>query len=141
MKRLLIILLILIMSSQLINGQVIEPQPEKTPQQLYDFYSLKQKRTNTAAWICIGSGVVMIGAGMAINLSGGILDNDTTNNNEGLWLSYVGAATTLISIPLFISAGSHKRKAKLSLKGDSVSFGSIVIEKSNYVSIAFTIPF
>jgi len=33
MKRLLIILLILIMSSQLINGQVIEPQPEKTPQQ------------------------------------------------------------------------------------------------------------
>jgi len=134
MKRLLGILLILIMSSQLIQGQVIEPQSEKTPQQLYDFYSLKQNRTKTAAWICIGSGIVMIGAGMAINVG-------ATNANGGLWLSYVGAATTLVSIPLFIKVGNHKRKAKLYLKSKNVTFNVISIEKSNYLAIGLTIPF
>jgi len=141
MKRTLALFFVLLFAFEMANGQVIETQPEKTPEQLYDFHILKNKQNKTAAWICLGSGIVMIGAGMAINLGGGILDNDSTNNNEGLWLSYVGAATTLVSIPLFIKAGSHKRKAKLSLKGNSVSFGNIVIEKSNYVSMALTIPF
>ncbi len=141
MKLTISVFLVLLFAFELANGQVIEPQPEKTPEQLYDFHIIKSKQNKTAAWICLGSGIVMIGAGMAINMGGGVLDNDTTNNNEGLWLSYVGAATTLVSIPLFIKSGSHKRKAKLSLKGDSVSFGNIVLEKSNYISVALTIPF
>jgi len=141
MKQMTLQIFILLLSFQMLHGQEIESQLEKSPQQLYDFYSLKQKRTKTAAWICFGSGIVMIGAGMAINVGGGIMDNDSTNNNEGLWLSYVGAATTLVSIPLFIKAGSHKRKAKLYLKSENMTFNVVGIEKSNYLVIGITIPF
>jgi hypothetical protein len=80
-------------------------------------------------------------AGIGSNLSGGILDNDSTNNDKGLWLSYLGAATTIASIPFFISAGKNKRKAKMFLKN---SVSTIILPKSrnsNYLSVSLTIPF
>ncbi len=44
---------------------------------------------------------------LAINMNNGIEDSDETS--KGLWLSYLGGAVTLVSIPLFISAGKHKK--------------------------------
>lgn len=89
---------------------------DKTPQQRFDFHISKKKANNMAAWITLGGGVAMIFGGIGINLSGGILDDDTTYNSKGLWLSYLGAATTLTSIPLFISAGKHKKRQKFNYK-------------------------
>lgn len=109
---------------------------DKTPQQRYDFHRSKKKANNTAAWITLGGGVAMIFGGIGINLSGGILDDDTTNNSKGLWLSYLGAATTLTSIPLFISAGKHKKKAKIQLQNGVVGFNNEI--KYSGVSIVFS---
>ena len=80
-------------------------------------------------------------AGIGINLSGGILDNDSTNNDKGLWLSYLGAATTIASVPFFIAAGKNKRKAWLSLKGESITFSNLSYKKSKHLSLALTIDF
>ena len=56
-------------------------------------------------------------------------------------LFYVGAATTVGSIPLFIIAGSNKRKAALSLKGETVSFGNLTYKNSRHIAVALTIDF
>ena len=113
-------------------AQQIEPQ---SPQELYDFHIKKKKENNTAAWVTLGGGVAMFVAGLGINSSGGIIDNDTTNNNKGLWLSYLGGATTLISVPLFISAGKHNRKAKIQLQNGAVGLDY----RFNYSGIALVI--
>lgn len=106
-------------------GQVITQDENQSPQELYDFHMSKKKANNTAAWITFGSGVAMIVGGLGINMSGGIVDNDATNNNKGLWLSYLGGATTLVSIPLFISAGKHKKKAKFQLQNGAVGINNV----------------
>jgi len=59
MKRLLGILLVLIMSSQIIQGQVIEQVNNNSQQDLYDFHMLKHKKNKTAAWILMGTGTAI----------------------------------------------------------------------------------
>jgi len=118
MKRLLSILLILIMSSQLINGQVIEQADNNSQEELYDFHMLKHKKNKTAAWILGGSGVTMVIAGLAINgaeTTATILVEvftlgyaEVEKERKGNWLIYVGSGATLASIPFFISAGKNK---------------------------------
>jgi len=53
----------------------------------------------------------------------------------------VGGVISLSSIPFFISAGKHKRKATLSLKGEQNIVGNIKFDNSNYLTIQLTIPF
>ena len=89
----------------------------------------------------LGTGIGMTIAGLGINMEGPLLDNDATNNDKGLWLSYVGAATTIASIPFFITAGKNKRQATLSLKNEISPLNNLTINNSNYTSIALTIEF
>lgn len=42
---------------------------------------------------------------------------DVEEVHKGDWLIYVGGATTLASIPFFISAGKHKKKSIPFVKG------------------------
>ena len=67
MKRLLGILLILMMSSQLIQGQVIELADNNSRKELYDFHMLKHKKNKTAAWVIVSSGIAMVTIGSIIN--------------------------------------------------------------------------
>jgi len=135
MKTTKTILIILIFYLGFLNnalGQVLTEEKNKSPQELYDFHISKKKANKTAAWITLGGGVAMIVGGLAINLSG---DWTADTTNEGLWLSYLGGATTLVSIPLFISGGKHKKRAKIQLQNGAVGFDN----KINYsgISIAF----
>lgn len=117
-------------------GQVLTEDKNQSQQELYDFHLSKKKTNSIAAWITLGGGLAMVVGGISINMSGGIVDGDSTNNNKGLWLSYLGGATTLISIPLFISAGKHRKKAKIQLQNGAVGFNPI-----NYtgVSVSFSL--
>jgi len=148
MKRLLSMFLILIMSSQLINGQVIEQVNNNSQQELYDFHMLKHKKNKIAAWVMVSSGIAMVTIGSIINSIEVVCDVppygedwNCPTNQQADWLYYVGGAVTVSSIPFFISAGNHKRKAKLYLKSENVTFNVISIEKSNYLAIGLTIPF
>ena len=136
-KTILIILIFYLGFSNNVLGQVLAEEQNQSTQELYDFHISKKKVNNTAAWITFGGGVAMIVGGIGINTSGGIVDGDSTNNNKGLWLSYLGGATTLASIPLFISAGKHKKKAKIQLQNGAVGFNQNFKYSGISISYAF----
>ena len=122
MRLPLIIFLVFIFTFQQTQAQVLDTSTEVPPQKNYNFYSLKQKRQKTAAWICFGSGLAMTITGLVINSADELtrvltLDLiEVEKEHGGDWLIYLGGATTLTSIPFFISAGENKRKAALSFK-------------------------
>jgi hypothetical protein len=124
MKTKLIVLIVCLGFFSNALGQVLEGINDQGSQELYEFHISKKKANNTAGWITFGGGVAMIVAGLGINTSGGIIDNDSTNNSKGLWLSYLGGVTTLVSVPLFIAGGSHNKKAKIQLQNGAVGFDS-----------------
>lgn len=134
------VLIILILNLSFINttfSQVLAEEKNQSPQELYDFHISKKKANKTAGWITFGGGIAMIIGGFGINTSGGILDGDTTNNSKGLWLSYLGGATTLASIPLFISAGKHKKKANIQLQNGALGFKNEV----NFTGVSLVVSF
>lgn len=140
----------LLFAIQLVKGQKIDTSIRKSPQVLHDMYMQKRKINNTVGWVMFGSGIGMMIGSMAINLSGGILgsggfslnersrSNSNSNPSKGLWLAYVGGATTLASIPFFISAGRNKTKARLALKKEAITTGNRMVDKSHYAALAFT---
>jgi len=111
MKGLLSILLILMMSSQLIQGQVIEQENNNSQKELYDFHKLKHKKNKTAAWVIVSSGIAMVTIGSIFNSINSIeiacdlppLGGDwyCPPNRQADWLYYVGGAVTVSSIPFF----------------------------------------
>ncbi len=129
MKKIKTMLIILIFYLGFLNnafGQVTTEEKNQSTQELYDFHISKKKANKTAAWITLGGGVAMIIGGLAINVSTvpkNLFDETKdVNSNEGLWLSYLGGATTLASIPLFIASGKHNKKAKIQLQNGAVGY-------------------
>jgi hypothetical protein len=155
MKKVLISFLILLFALQLVKGQNNDTSQSKSPQMLHDMYMQKRKANNTVGCVLLGSGAAMIVGSFVINLSGGVLgggsislnprgntttsSNSNRNTSKGVWLGYVGGATTLASIPFFISARANKTKATLALKEEVITIGNRMVDKSNSSAIAFTI--
>ncbi len=136
MKQTLLILVFCLGFINLTTGQQMPTNSNQTPQELYDFHISKKKANNLAGWITLGGGVAMIVGGLGINMSGGILGSED-DNNKGLWLSYLGGATTLASIPLFISAGKHKKKAKIQLQQGAIG----LYDNINYSGLSISLTF
>ena len=143
-----IFLFFLLLFFQIAYGQVIEKTNNKTSQELFDYHSLKQKNNKTTAWILLSSGVAMTAGGFAIMKNNGkeiitdIYTGKSSNDGTASTLLIIGGgATTLASIPFFISAGKHKRKATLSLKGEQNIVRNIKIDNSNYLGVNITIHF
>lgn len=137
MKNKLLLLMFCFGFMNLALGQQIPSNSNQTPQELYDFHISKKKANNLSGWLALGSGTAMIIGGLGWNLSGGLVDGDSTNNSKGLWLSYLGGATTLASIPLFISAGKHKKKAKIQLQQDAIGLNNNINYSGLSVSFSF----
>ena len=117
------------------NKFVVNQEP-KTAQEMHDMFMKKSKAKSTAAWITLGSGVFLAGVGFAtIDYDNGF----ATGSVIGAGLVVIGGASTLVSAPFFISAGSNKRKAKLALKGETVSSG--FYGNTNNYSLSISIPF
>jgi len=83
-----------------------------TGQQKYEYYMEKRSANRLAGWITLAGGFGLTLAGFAANVSSGWGPED---KNKGLWLSYLGGASMITSIPLFIAAGKNKRRAKAAL--------------------------
>lgn len=82
-------------------------QTPEVPAFTKEDYLKKYRSQKVAAWVSLGAGVGMVLVGFGTNAGGWGQDN----KNKGLWLSYVGGAVTLVSIPLFISAHKNKKRA------------------------------
>ncbi len=133
-KTILIILIFYLGFSNNALGQVLTEEKNQSPQELYDFHISKKKVNKAAAWITLGGGIAMIVGGLGINTSEGLLSDDP---NKGLWLSYLGGATTLVSIPFFIAGGKHKKKAKIQLQNGAIGIN----EKFNYTGVSVEFSF
>ncbi|NNL15077.1 MAG: hypothetical protein HKO81_00365 [Flavobacteriaceae bacterium] len=148
--------LIFILTFQYTYGPVIENSTDDPPQEKnkyftqtqYDFYSLKHKRQKTTAWILLGAGAALTVKGLVtVDNSNKKLSKSTGweglgyvfEGGGGGMIAILGGATAVASIPFFISAGKNKRKASLSIKRESLSFGNLNTKKSQVLSAVVTI--
>ena len=131
MKKVFLSALIIIFFAQVISAQAEDSLINKSPQALHDFYIQKRNTNRTWGWITLSSGVIMLASGTAI-----AYEHLFDEGNQGAGLALAGIVSTLVSIPLFISAGKNKRKAKLALSGGKIGFGNDY-NSSNYLSISF----
>lgn len=120
-KVFLLIIVILFTGIIQINAQTSSQENVQYYQELYDYHMERRKANNTTGWILLGGGIGMIIGGIGWNSSISI-DGDSSNNSEGLFLSYIGGACTIASIPIFISAKRHKKRAKIQLQHGAVGF-------------------
>ncbi|WP_242095133.1 hypothetical protein [Aestuariivivens sediminicola] len=139
--------IILVFSFQFTQAQLIDGTTTMTPEEQFNYHSLKQKRNKTAAWILFGSGILMTMSGIVINSADEYVEvftlglKEVEDVHKGDWLIYVGGATTLASIPFFISAGKHKSKATVTLKAQQNSVVRETLYSSNSLAIGFKIDF
>ncbi|MDU8884549.1 hypothetical protein RXV94_00150 [Yeosuana sp. MJ-SS3] len=137
----------MILSFQTPQAQELDSELPKTPQQLFDYHTLKQKRNKTTAWILAGGGLLMTMSGLVINSADEAAEvatlglADIEEVHKGDWLIYVGGATTLASIPFFISSGKHKSKATVALKAQQNSVVWRTLSNLNSLAIGFKIDF
>lgn len=135
-------LLLFIFSFGVINyaaAQQILQRTNQTPQELYDFHISKKKGNNLAGWLALGGGLVTTITGIVL-VGNDVVDavdfNEKTEPRNREWLVYVGGAMTVGSIPLFIAAGKHKKKAQIQLQ-----HGAIGLNKINYSGVSITFSF
>ena len=134
MKQLFILLFL--MAFQTVIGQVAEPI-EKTPEKSHGYYTLKQHQNKEAARICLISGAGLIAVGGIVAIAG-VANSESSATPIGAGMFVLGVASTVASIPLFILAGNNKRKARLSLKTETVYYG---IKGSNFNSPSLSLSF
>lgn len=105
MKRITICTILFCLTLNLFSQQTTPSQPFSNQD-----YLKKSKNQKTAAWICLGGGVLTSFIGLTqINLAGSA-DGDV-NNTPGTVLFFTGLASTIISIPLFSASKKNKKKA------------------------------
>lgn len=128
MRKTVIFFLLLTVSAESFS----QPTTTATPAVKTD-YLKKSKSQKTAAWILLGSGVVLTSTAMAIGL------NEATDNlidlftleqpkssNDGEILFYTGLAAMAGSIPLFIASSKNKKKANNISASFKMEFRSFV---------------
>jgi hypothetical protein len=135
MKKIITLFIVALFSMQLVSAQKTDTSIYHSPQDLHNFYWQKHKTNHIIGWCCLGGGTAMLISGIAIKVRNGLL----SNNSQGQWLTYLGFGSTLASIPFFISSGKNKRKARLALKAQSISFGNNTLNQLKYKAVVLTI--
>ncbi|NJW53638.1 hypothetical protein [Salinimicrobium oceani] len=92
----------------------------------YEYHIKKRNQNRTGGWVAVGGGVGLIVFGVANNFDKTfcMFECEGVDPNEGIWPAYVGAASVVGSIPLFVAARKHGKAAKLEMSGDPVVFKS-----------------
>jgi hypothetical protein len=105
-------------------------------------YLLKSKNQKTAAWVLLGGGVALIGAGFLIGDSKNATFDDA---GTGVVLGGIGFLSTIGSIPLFIASGKNKRKAMKAtafIKRETApSFQKQFVKQNSYPAFSVNIVF
>ena len=105
MKKMIFYVCLLLIFGKTFSQETTSPVISK------DHYLQKSRNQKTTAWILLGAGIGMAIGGIVINLDQPIYGGSSKDNDKGLWLSYLGGATALTSIPFFISAHKNKKRA------------------------------
>jgi hypothetical protein len=119
------------------NRGFSDSTPVKMSDSLSSQYFQKGKRLET-------TGIVLLGVGLGIGIPGliGTLNYyDVLNGNgSGYGLLFVaGLAATITSIPVFITGAHYKRKAKLVMHSENISYSYHVPVNANMYSAGVAI--
>lgn len=95
-------------------------------QSTYDYHIEKRNKNRTGAWVALGGGAGLVILGLANNFDQTFCfgDCEGVNPNDGLWPAYIGAASMVASIPLFVAARKHDKAAQIELRAKPVVFKS-----------------
>jgi hypothetical protein len=111
--------------------------------------AIKANKQKTAAWICLASGAALITTGMIIAAPKAsedwvymvTLSNQPQHDYTAeTVLTVIGAAAIITSVPLFISAGNNKRKAKLMLTEQKTATGLPLAVPKKIPSLTLSFP-
>lgn len=147
MKNLLSFLLLTVFSFQSIQSQVRDTTAFQAEQKSYEYHIKKQQENRTIASMALGGGLLLTGVGIAVaannmDFSGMWTGGQSTSSNKGGiedGLVILGLASTVASVPLFIIAGSHGKKAQAALKTGAVSFNNHQVRGSQGIHVGITI--
>ena len=142
MKILPLFFLIFILTFQNAFGQVIETSNDFSSKENYNFYSLKQKKNKTAAFVLLGAGTIIV-IGNYISYSNSTSDGFAGNvpSTSQIVVFGIGGASVLASIPFFISAGKNKMRASMYLKRESMAVSEFSDIKPKQTSLSLVINF
>jgi len=134
----------------LANSQALEPSKQDSQLETYDFHIKKYKSNRTTGRILLITGSVSFVAGMVINLAdvdNTIIEMAITGESEGTagtdlgsGLMIGGAVAALASIPFYIKAKEHDKKANLLLGTTQSAFGDTKVNIPKNVGISVIIP-
>jgi len=89
--------------------------------------------------MCLGGDTGLFIIGTAVGTAG-LLDWDSSELATGTGMMLAGMVGAAVSIPLFIIAGSNKRKARLSFENVQNKVGNIRFDNSNIFVVSLKIP-
>ena len=132
-NKFLSVLFLLQLFSMCTSGQELDPPVNRTPQQSHDYFMKKSRNNRTAGWVLVGTGSALyIGGALSISQ----LDIDAAST-----LVVLVVACCLASIPFFKIGSRNKKKAKLALSNQPVSYGCYRMQKMSYPSVGLQINF
>lgn len=135
MKHLALLFVIAVIFSIAAPAQMLD-RDTSTAVKSYSYYIKKRNTNNTIGWVCLGTGVTMMGVGLLAGIGGAF---NHTSGTKGDAIAVAGEIVTLASIPFFIIAHHNKKMAALSLKENTVSMGNETLFKSNYVALSIQV--
>jgi len=134
----------------LANSQALEPSKQDSQLGTYDFHINKYKANRTIGKILLITGSVSFLTGMVINLAdvdNTIIEMAITGENEstagtdlGSGLMIGGAVASLASIPFYIKAKEHNKKANLLLGTTQSTFGDTKVNIPKNIGFSMIIP-
>ncbi|REE83452.1 hypothetical protein BX611_0743 [Lutibacter oceani] len=106
--------------------------------EMYNFYTIQKNNKQKTGWILLGSGAALMTAAIVWGSSDdkdsfGFSDNFDTQ----AILFLTGGVTSIASIPFFVSSGTNKRKAILTLNNATTNFKSVAA--NNYVILGLKV--
>lgn len=137
MKSSLLLLLALLCSVQMMQGQVIDSTMTESKKEMYDFYLDRSKKLKKTGHILLaaGGGAVLTGILIGANADG------WSGAGTGALIFVAGVGSSIASIPLFITAHNHKKKAELIMSAGNLGLQGGTLYESGYASVSLRIGF
>lgn len=133
MKGIIVLCLIYALTIPAVKAQKVDTANRNSQKDGYSYYMKRRTINNAAGWVLLGSGLIIASASYLTYVNNGF---------NGVWkqesLFYFGGIVAAASIPFFVAASTNKRKARLSLKSESITPGKLIL-KPVYPAISFAI--
>lgn len=138
MKPPILLFLLALFSVQTIQSQVIDSTMTESKKEISDFHFERSHKLKKTGYILLAAGGGAILTSYLIASNAGLY---STEMGVGSLIFLAGVGSTVASIPLFITAHNHKKKAELILSTGNLGFQGSTLYESGYASVGFRVGF